>query len=98
MTKTKVTCGRFGPKQRFSVVLGQKKLVLVDLGRKDWFWSFLAGSIDPGPFWLKILILVDFGWKILVWPTLTGKTGFGRFWPETLVLVDFDQKNWFWSI
>ena len=63
--------------------------VLVDFGRKIWFWSILAEKV----------VLVDFDRKY--WG-LTDKTGFGWFWlknsswlilADKVVLVDFDWKT-----
>ena len=76
--------------------------VLVDFGRKYWFWSIWAETTGFGRFWPKKVVLVEFDWKKLV---LTEETGFGRRWPGKLgfdqkqvVLIDFGRKRWFWSL
>ena len=89
-----------------SVDFGQKKLVFVDFGRKNWnlteknwFWSILAGKSGFGQFRLEKL---DFDrnngfWlmsteKNWFWSILAEKGGHGRFW----VILGFPEFSGFW--
>ena len=70
--------GDFGWKQLFLVDFG--RLVLIDFGQKNWFWSIMAGKTLLWPILAKKTpVLVDFGAKDWFWSILAEKTVSGRF-------------------